>query len=174
VHYSGVTLLVFKLATRVDTDYATRHEATSSVVGQPKISRIGKYILRLTSRIQNHYGAIEARTEGANILQEEIDRLSPDFIDVQKRATTIAKRTLRNAAVGASILALVLSWGFNWFEKRFEGIDGVKQDVMKLQSANNRLGEDLITTKAQLEKQIALEGRIERIEQAEKLRETGR
>lgn len=131
-----VTLLIFKLATKVDADYAARHP-----------------------------GAV-----ATTIAQSHIDRLSPDFVDVQKRATEIARKTLGYATVGATILAIILGWAFNAIDKRLEGIDDMKGRLTRLEDANTSLARELQTTKEQLEKQIAVDQRLATIESQNKLK----
>lgn len=128
-----VTLLIFKLATKVDADYAVRNPIT---------------------------GADKPGT----ITQSHIDLLSPDFVDVQKRATGIARKTLGYATVGATVLAVILGWAFTAIDRRLEGIDDIKSRLTRVEDANSSLTTQLQTTKEQLEKQIELDRRLATIE----------
>jgi len=96
----------------------------------------------------------------AKIDQSELDRLSPDFIDVQKRATSIAKRTLGIATVGASILTVLLSLLVNAIEKRVDGVDELKNRVTQVEDQNASLSKELSDTRDQLKSQMDLERRI--------------
>lgn len=129
-----VTLLIFKLATQVATDYAARHPNPPS----------------------------------ATIAQTNIDLLSPDFVDVQKRATSIARKTLGYATAGATVLAIILGWAFNAIDKRLEGIDEMKVRLTRAEDANTNLEKELQTTKYQLEKQIEIDSRLRAIESQNK------
>ncbi len=121
-----VTLLIFKLAVKVDADYNARNP-----------------------------------TSGAGaIAQRNIDRLSPDFVDVQRRATAIARRTLGYATVGATVLAVILGWAFNAVDKRLEGIEDMKARLTRVEDMNINLAKDLQTAKDQMEKRMDLDHRL--------------
>ena len=125
-----VTLLIFKLGTQVDANYADR--------------RSGQVVT-----------AIE---------QSNIDALSPDFVDVQNRATHIARKTLGYTTVGATVLALILGWAFNAIDRRVEGIDSITTRLTQLEDENKSLTNELKTTKDQLESKMDLERRLEKVE----------
>jgi len=129
-----VTLLIFKLAAKVDADYAVRNPSPAA----------------------------------ATIAQANIDLLSPDFVDVQKRATHIARKTLGYATAGATVLAILLGWAFNAIDKRLEGIDDMKARLTRVEDVNASLAKELQTTKEQLEKRIELDHRLAIIESQNK------
>lgn len=125
-----VTLLIFKLGTPVNADYAARRSGhIVTTIGQPNI-----------------------------------DILSPDFVDVQNRATQIARKTLGYATVGASVLAVILSWGFNVLDKRIEGLDSITTRLTQVEDDNKNLTNELRATKEQLESKMDLDRRIGKIE----------
>jgi dCTP deaminase len=125
-----VTLLIFKLGTQVDADYASRRQG------------------RITTAIE----------------QTNIDILSPDFVDVQNRATHIARKTLGYATVGASVLALIVGWAFNAIDKRIEGIDDITTRLTRLEDKNVDLANQLKATKEQLESKMDFDHRLVKIE----------
>jgi hypothetical protein len=83
---------------------------------------------------------------------------------VKKRATTIARKTLGYATVGATVLAIILGWAFNAIDKRLEGIDDMKGRLTRLEDANTSLNGQLQATKEQLEKRIEFDHRLTMIE----------
>jgi dCTP deaminase len=129
-----VTLLIFKLAARVNADYAERNPGS----------------------------------QAATIAQSNIDLLSPDFVDVQKRATQIARKTLGYATIGATILAVILGWAFNAIDKRLEGIDEMKLRLTRVEDLNSSLAKDLQATREQLERRMDVDRRLTTIESQNK------
>jgi dCTP deaminase len=138
-----VTVLILKLSAAVGTDYAARHPASAS-----------------------------ARATASRIEQNNIDRLSPDFVDVSKRAKSIAQKTLGYATVGATVLAILVGWLFNAIDKRMEGIDQIQSNLLKLEDSNKSLTDELHLTKEQLEKQLDLDRRLSAIEQEKRAPES--
>jgi dCTP deaminase len=123
-----VTLLIFKLSTAVDTDYAARHPGT------PVPASIVK--------------------------QDNLDRLARDFVDVTRRARSIAIKTL----AGATVAAAIVSWIVNGVEKNYAGIDVIQSRLTQVEDANKSLAEELRVTRTQLEKQIDIDRRLATIE----------
>lgn len=124
-----VSLLIFRLTTKVDADYGVRNPNLSTAISQ-----------------------------------SNIDRLAPDFVDVQRRATRIAKKTLGYTAAGATVLAIILGWAFNAIDKRVEGIDDMRSRLERVENMNASLAMELQTTKEELGKQIELDHRLTVIE----------
>jgi dCTP deaminase len=69
---------------------------------------------------------------GTHVTQDEIDVLSPDFLDVERRATAIARGTLLTATAVGSVLIVLLTFVANAVEKRYSGVEDVKTDVAVL------------------------------------------
>jgi hypothetical protein len=87
---------------------------------------------------------------------------------VQKRATSIARKTLGYATVGATILAIIVGWAFNAIDKRLEGIDDMKARLTRVEDMDTSLARELQATKEQLEKRIELDHRLAIIESQNK------
>jgi len=121
-------------------------------------------IFNLGSNVDSDYSARHSGAVVKTITQGEIDRLSSDFVDVKKRATNIARKTLGYATVGASVLAVILGWAFNAVDKRLEGINDMKVQLLQLQEKNNNLEKELDATKQQFEKLIDIDHRLTSIE----------
>jgi deoxycytidine triphosphate deaminase len=153
-----VTLLIFKLGKNVTKDYAARRPqpAVDPPAVAPKDGKRGfttarKLISKLAAEVSAYFAAGDS--SGGTISQVDIDRLSPDFVDVQRRATGIAKRTLMNATLAASVAAVILTTVVNAAEKAYSGVDDVKTRLSKVEDANTGLTKELQTAKEQLEKQ---------------------
>lgn len=130
-----VTMLIFKLNAAVATDYGARNSSpTPTNLPAPTIS------------------------------QAKIDLLSPDFVDVRKRATDIARQTLGYATIVGTVLAVILGWAFTQIDKRAEGIDDLQTRLTRVEVMNISLARDLQTAKEQLEKQMQIDHRLETIE----------
>jgi deoxycytidine triphosphate deaminase len=121
-------------------------------------------IFKLVNKVNADYAVRNPTPAAATITQANIDLLSPDFVDVKKRATRIARKTLGYATAGATVLAIILGWAFNAIDKRLEGIDEMKTRLTRLEDANTTLTKELQTTKEQLEKRIDIEHRLETVE----------
>jgi len=131
-------------------------------------------IFRLAGPVAANYSARNAGHVSGPITQSSIDLLSPDFVDVQKRATDIARKTLGLATAGATVLAIILGWAFNQIDKRLNGIDDMKTQVTQLELGNAALAKELQATKDQLEKQFEIDRRLTTLESAEKTKEKPR
>jgi deoxycytidine triphosphate deaminase len=131
-----VTLLVFKLDSAVAADFARRHP-------KPPGQQPGDPIKRL---------------------QSNIDRLAPDFVDVQRRATGIVRKELRNASAIASVLGVILGWAFTQVDRHFNNLEDIQTKLSQVQSANAGLTKELQSTKEQLEKQMEFERRLTIVE----------
>lgn len=162
-----VTLLIFKLDTRVDADYSARHQklATSTMAdSRQRDPRVARLIFDVANKIAAHYGARLAKPGTDKITQSDIDRLSPDFVDVQRRATGIARKTLGYSTVGASVLAILLSWGVNVAEERIGGMNRIETRLASVEAANSSLAKDLAATKDLMEKRMEINNRLTKLE----------
>jgi dCTP deaminase len=121
-------------------------------------------IFRLQAAASADYSARHPNQAAADIKQVDLDRLSPDFVDVKKRASSIARKTLGLATAGATIAAIILGWAFNAIDKRLEGIDDLKDRLTRVENVNMTLTENLKATKDELEKRIDLDHRLAVIE----------
>lgn len=121
-------------------------------------------IFRLANPAAADYAARNAGHISGPITQSSIDLLAPDFVDVQKRATDIAKGVLGISTVGASVLAIILSLAVNVIEKRADRLDErlsqMQTQQTQLNSANADLAKELQSAKEQLEKQIEIDRRL--------------
>jgi deoxycytidine triphosphate deaminase len=125
-------------------------------------------IFKLAVAVDADYATRHPSTATFAIEQRNIDRLSPDFVDVQKRATHIARKTLGYTTVGATILAIFLGWAFNAIDKRLEGIDDMKGRLTRVEDLNTSLAKELQNTREQLEKRIELDHRLAIVESQNK------
>lgn len=116
------------------------------------------------SAIAADYAARNANAAAKKIAQTDIDVLSADFVDVEKRATQVARKTLGFATLIATILAVILGWAFNAVDKRLEGIDDLKTRMTKLEDTNSQLSKQLQTAKEELDEKIQLEHRLTMME----------
>jgi dCTP deaminase len=121
-------------------------------------------IFQLASQVDADYHVRDPNRGTAGIEQTDIDRLSPDFVDVSKRASSIARRTLGLATAGATVLAIILGWAFNAIDKRVEGIDDMKARLTRVEDVNASLEKELQTTKDGLEKRLDLDHRLATVE----------
>lgn len=121
-------------------------------------------IFKLAGQVDADYGARNPGAAASSITQANIDLLSPDFIDVRKRATSIARKTLGFATVVGTVLAVLLTWAVNAISKRTEGIDDMKARLTRVEDTNTNLARELQTTREQLERQMELDHRVSTIE----------
>jgi deoxycytidine triphosphate deaminase len=128
-------------------------------------------VFKLSASVAADYAARNVGHVSGPITQASIDLLSPDFVDVQKRATYIAKKTLGFTTAGAAILALILGWAFNQIDKRLNGIDDIQQRLTRVEAANTYLATELQSAQAQMEKQIELDRRLTVIESGGKTKD---
>jgi len=131
-----VTLLVFKLDTAVAADYARRH---AKLPGEAPVDPIKR-------------------------LQSNIDRLAPDFVDVQRRATGIVRKELRNASAIASVLGVILGWAFTQVDRHFNNLDDIQTKLSQVESTNAALTKEMQATKEQLDKQMGFDRRLTIVE----------
>jgi dCTP deaminase len=117
-------------------------------------------IFKLDSSVDSDYKTRHPNSVYREIEQQQIDALSPDFLDVEKRARSIAKRTLGLAGIIATILAGLSTWAVNALNKRVEVVDELKVRLTRIEDANMNLSSELRSTKEQLEKQIDVERRL--------------
>lgn len=89
-------------------------------------------LFKLDREVAKSYSA-RGNTAGS-VTQEEIDLLSPDFLDVAKRAKSIARRTFLTASVLGSVAAILLTLVVNAVEKRFSGVEDDKTDIAVLKT----------------------------------------
>jgi deoxycytidine triphosphate deaminase len=160
-----VTILIFKLPTKANTDYGARHSkpAGSTVVEvQQPAASIDRLIFKLATKVVAHFAP--RGVASSSIAQDDIDRLSPDFVDVQRRATSIARKTLGYSTVGASVLAILLSWGVNVAEERFGRMSKMEARLMQVEAKDSSLAKELQSTKEQLAKQLDVDNRLTKLE----------
>jgi dCTP deaminase len=131
---------------------------------QAKALIVTLLIFKLSTQVNADYSSRRQGHIALTIEQPNIDILSPDFVDVQKRATDIARKTLGYATVGATVLAVVLGWAFNALERRLEGIDDITTRLTRLEDENTSLTNELKGTKEQLESKMDLDRRLGKIE----------
>ena len=99
------------------------------------------------------------------VTQEDIDILSADFVDVERRAKKRAMKILAWTTLVASFFAALFTYGTNFVQNRFLRIEEIDTKLVQLQDANARLEGDLQSTKADLEKEVGLERRLDELEQ---------
>jgi dCTP deaminase len=144
-----VTLLVFRLPKRVGKDYAEgRSKAPSDTTpAETPVTPTGKMVT-----------------------QDRIDLLSADFLDVTRRAGTIARRVVGWTALVASLVAAGSSALVNSVENRIDKIDEMKTKIQLLGDANDKLEKELQTTRGELEKEMGYDHRLADLEQQIKAR----
>lgn len=125
-------------------------------------------IFKLSAKVDADYMERRVGQSPKALTQSDIDRLSPDFIDVQRRATHIARKTLGLATAGATVLAIILGWAFNAIDKRLEGIDDIKVRLTHLEDNNKNLSDQVQAFKEQLEKSIDVDHRLTVLESKKK------
>jgi len=96
-------------------------------------------IFKLASEVGADYSSRRKDKNPSMIEQVDIDTLSPDFVDVQKRASSIAKKTLGWTTLGASVLAVVLGWAFTQIDKRLNGFDEIQNRLTRVEDENLNL-----------------------------------
>jgi dCTP deaminase len=150
-----VTMLIFKLDTKVVADYRKRR-ASPPPTSPPARKSVWRQLGDLLG--------IRTDPPTSTIAQAKIDLLSPDFIDVEKRAKRIAKKAVTGAGILGSVLAIILTVAVNAIEKRSDGIDEMKSRLTRVENMNTSLAKELQDTKAQLEKQMEIDHRLQTIE----------
>jgi dCTP deaminase len=120
------------------------------------------------------YAKRNAGRSPSPITQSSIDLLSQDFVDVEKRAADVARKILGYATVGATILAVILGWGFNQMDKRLNGIEEMQTKITQLETSNAGLVKDIQETKEQLKSQLEIDRRLTAIELRTKTKENSR
>ena len=100
------------------------HESYSLINGQP-IMRV--LFFELDNAAQAIPIAAPAGADSNLITTELLNRLSIDFVDVEKRATKIAYKTLAIAGVLATVLSLIIPAALTYFL-------GIKDDITRLHS----------------------------------------
>jgi dCTP deaminase len=174
-HVSSRALLMTNPG-HVDPGYSGQLQCTVINMGREDFTLRSRDLImtllihKLDGPVGSDYSARHGGPTSKKITQSDLDRLSPDFVDVKKRATSIARRTLSFATVGAGILALILGWAFNAVDKRLNGIDDMKMRLTRLEAVNSSLERELQATKEQLETQMALDQRLTIIESQNKSR----
>ena len=127
-------------------------------------------IFKLDVGADASYSQRNPRSAAPAIDQADIDILSPDFVDVEKRASAIARRTLVSATAAATVLAAIVGWGSNWMAQQSEGIDDLKTRLTRVEVANANLAKELQAAKEQFEKKFDLDHRLATLESQNKSR----
>jgi dCTP deaminase len=134
-----VTILVFKLASAVGKDYASRHELDPNATKEVNLATVSK----------------------SKITQERINLLAADFVDVKKRATKQALKILTWTTLAAGLATYVV----NIVENRISKIEDLRTQVIQLQDANIRLENTVQRNQIELEKEIDIERRLKIVEE---------
>jgi len=98
--------------------------------------------------------------QGRQPTEEEISKLSADFVDVEKRASAIAQRTLWTAGIGATVVAGAVSLVLGWVG----GVSDLRTKVAELES---KLGVATLQRTVQ-----DLDSRLKTVEQSQPARKT--
>jgi dCTP deaminase len=125
-------------------------------------------IFRLSSKVERDFAARNPDLPGSTISQRAINRLSPDFVNVSKRAKKIAQRTLTWASIFAGTGAIILGGLFTWAAHYFEGINQINERLTHIQDSEDTLNRDLIDAKERLKDQISLDHRLSVLESQSK------
>jgi gas vesicle protein len=96
--------------------------------------------------------------------QDLIDRLSSDFVDLERRAKKKALSIFAWTTFAATAFASLATYATNSIENRASTLDEVKTKIVQLQSDNLRLRHDLESTKGDLEKEVGLESKLAAVE----------
>jgi dCTP deaminase len=121
-------------------------------------------IFQLSQAAEADYAQRDPNRQVATFQQDDLDKLSPDFVDVTRRARTEATRIWGGIVAAASVIGVILTWGVNQWDKRLEGVDELRRQVIQLQDSDSVLKDQLQSTKQELEKELSIDERLRDLE----------